>query len=618
MFRQILTVILLAGSVSLFAQTRVEEICQQLDSGTLSDSSYVSNALTLCGNVYQTKNEFLIRLYVPAAIQKAIKAKDIVSGSELYWYLGTYYWKTGNLSQAAKVFTDLRVEAESQQYNRGILNAQNGLANISYALGDIDKALPIYQDGLKKCNGDSIMMMKFYNNITNIFVIRGQLDSALVNYEIVARYHESHQNWSGLSMVYDNIALAYERQNKEMETRQYLDLALQMAEKSGDPFQIASRYQRMGLAEQDLHPDLAIRYLNLSTEYSRQADAFQMTNNNLVTLAALYSRKGQDKKAYEQLGEALSLRDEQDRIKDSVNLAEQEQNYLFRMEQFAADQALREKEIHQLKESNRQRMTILFLIVALLALAGLSVMFYQNYRMKTRMNETRDMFFSLIAHDLKNPISGIAGLISVMNEETDGAEQPEQKRRFIALSNSVGKVRELLDNLLDWSRAENDRISFTPGEVNLSHLVSDIAYLYQDSLSSKNQKFENQVPGDILVIADSNMLRSIIRNLVSNAIKFSPVNSTISITASLTGAEVMVNVTDQGTGMDQEVADKLFVRSDHYSSKGTHNETGTGLGLKICGLFIKYHDGRIWAESKKGVGSSFHFTLPCAPSSETV
>lgn len=618
MFRLFLSLILLAGNLSLFAQTRVEELCKQLDSGTLSDSSYVSNTLTLCGTVYQTDKEFMIRLYVPEAIKKATIRKDIVSESELYWYLGTYYWKTGNLSQAAKVFTDLRVEAESQQYTKGILNAQNGLANISYALGDYDKALPFYQDGLKKCNGDSIMMMKFYNNITNIFLIQGQLDSAIVNYGIVARYHESHQNWSGLSMVYDNIALAYEQQNKEKETRQYLDLALQMAEKSGDPFQIASRYQRMGLTVQDRHPDLAIRYLNLSTEYSRQADAFQMTNENLVTLAALYSRKGQYTKAYEQITEAISLRDEQDRIKDSVNLAEQEQNYLFRMEQIAADQALQEKEIQRLKESNRQRMTILFLIVALLALAGLSVMLYQNFRMKARMNETRDMFFSLIAHDLKNPISGIAGLISVMNEETDGAEQPEQKRRFIALSNSVGKVRELLDNLLDWSRAENDRISFTPGEVNLSHLVSDIAYLYQDSLSSKNQKFENQVPGDILVIADSNMLRSIIRNLVSNAIKFSPVNSTISITASLTGAEVMVNVIDQGTGMDQEVADKLFVRSDHYSSKGTHNETGTGLGLKICGLFIKYHDGRIWAESKKGVGSSFHFTLPCTPSSETV
>ena len=618
MFRSILILFLLAGNLSLFAQTRVEELCKQLDSGTLSDSSYVSNSLTLCGTVYQTDKEFLIRLYVPEAIKKATLNKDIVSESELYWYLGTYYWKTGNLSQAAKVFTDLRVEAESQQYTKGVLNAQNGLANISYALGDYDKAFPLYQDGLKNCNGDSVMMMKFYNNITNIFVIRGQLDSAIVNYEIVARYHASHQNWSGLSMVYDNIALAFQAQKKGKETRQYMDLALQMAEKSGDPFQIASRYRRMGLAVQDLHPDLAIRYLTLSNELSRQSDAFQLTNENLVTLAALYSRKGQYAKAYEQLAEALSLRDDQDGIKDSVSLAEQEQNYLFRMEQIAADKALQEKEIQRLKESNRQRMTILFLIVALLALAGLSVMFYQNYRMKARMNETRDMFFSLIAHDLKNPISGIAGLISVMNEETDGAEQPEQKHRFFALSNSVGKVRELLDNLLDWSRAENDKISFTPDEVNLNHLVSDIVCLYEDSLSSKSQKLENQVPEDIRVTADSNMLRSIVRNIVSNAIKFSPVNSTISVTASLTGTEVTVNVTDHGIGMDQEVADKLFIRNDHYSSKGTHNETGTGLGLKICGLFIKYHNGRIWAESKKGEGSSFHFTLSCAPSSETV
>ncbi len=618
MFRQILTVILLAGSVSLFSQTRVEEICQQLDSGTLSDSSYVSNTLTLCRSVYQTENEFLIKLYVPTAVQKATKRKDIVSGSELYWYLGTYYWKTGNLSQAAKVFTDLRVEAESQQYNRGILNAQNGLANISYAMGDYDKALPLYQDGLRKCNGDSIMMMKFYNNSTNIFVIRGQLDSALVNYGIVAKYHESHQNWSGLSMVYDNMALAYEQQNKIKESRQYRDLALQMARKSGDPFQIAGQYQNMGLAVLERHPEEAIRCLNLSLEYSRQADAFQMADENLVTLAALYNQKGDHAKAYEQLSKAISLRDDQNRIKDSANLAEQEQNYLFRMEQVAADKALQEKEIERLKESNRQRMTILFLMLALLAMVALSVMFYQNYRMKARINETRDMFFSLIAHDLKNPISGIAGLISVMNEETDGKLHPEQKRRFMALSNSMGKVRELLDNLLDWSRAENERITFTPDEVHLSNLVSDVVYLYEDSLSSKNQQVSNQVPEDIRVFADPNMLRSIIRNLVSNAVKFSPVNSTISVTAAQMDNEVLVTVSDQGAGMDQEVADKLFIRNEHYSSKGTHNETGTGLGLKICGLFIKYHKGKIWAESKKGEGSSFHFTVPVASSVQTV
>lgn len=618
MFKFILSAILLAGNLSLFAQTRVDELCKQLESGTLSDSSYVSNALTLCGTVYQTDQEFLIRLYIPGAIEKAATRKDIVSESELYWYLGTYYWKTGNLSQAAKVFTELRVEAESQQYNKGILNSMNGLANISYALGDYDKALPIYQDGLLRCNGDSNMMMKFYNNITNIFVIRGQLDSALVNYGIVAKYHESQRNWSGLSMVYDNMALAYQVQNKTMETRHYMDLALQMAEKSGDPFQIASRYQRMGLAVLERHPDIAIRYLTLSNQYSRQADAFQMTNQNLVTLSALYNRQGQHAKALEQLNEAIGMRDAQDRFRDSANLAEQEKNYLFRMEQIAADQALRDKEIQQIKESNRQRMMIIVLIVALLALGGISLLFYENYKIKARMNETRDMFFSLIAHDLKNPISGIAGLISVMNEETDGSLQPEQKRRFVALSNSIGKVRELLDNLLDWSRAENERISYTPGEVDLSQVVSDMVYLYEDSLSSKSQKLKNLVPENMLVIADSNMLRSIIRNLVSNAIKFSPAHSTITVTASLKEGEVMVTVKDEGIGMDQETADKLFISSDHYTSKGTHNETGTGLGLKICGLFIKYHNGKIWAESKKGAGSSFHFTVPSAPTSEMI
>ncbi len=606
-----LILLLLCGAVQLFPQSAIDVLCKVLERDSVPDSIYVGTTLDLCHQVYQTDKEFLISHYVPAAITKAKTLGDIRSESELYWYLGTYYWKCGNQVQAAQTFTDLRVESESNQYLPGKLNALNGLGNVNYQLGDYDKALSYYQEGLQQSSNDSVMLFKFYHNIANVYVLRNQLDSVIIYYNKSVEEHLRHQNWSDLSLVYQNIYNAYAAQEKQKETRQYLDLALEAAEKSGDPRQIASVYQAMGEEVTDRHPDLAIRYLNLSNENSRKANAFMLLHENLLSLAEVYADQGMAKKAYNSVLEAILVQDSLSVIEDSINLAEQEQSYRFRMEEIATEKTSRQNELKQLKDSNRRRMINIILILALLGTMTLSVVFYQNYKIKARLNKTRDKFFSLIAHDLKNPISGMAGLISVMNEEAHrNGEPPAQKRRIEGLSNSVARIQELLDNLLDWSRAENRQVAYQPEELNLSKLVEEIKHLYEDSLMNKEQNLMINIAPEMHVVADANMLRSIIRNLVSNAIKFSPEKTEIILEAIRTGVETRIAVIDKGIGIDEELTNRLFETNTHYTSKGTRKETGTGLGIKICSEFVRRHGGHIWVESKVGEGSSFCFTLP--------
>ncbi|HBB92253.1 MAG: hypothetical protein A2X22_12915 [Bacteroidetes bacterium GWF2_49_14] len=611
-----LIIVLLCGAVQLFPQSAVDILCKVLDRDSVPDITYVSTTLDLCHEVYQTDKEFLISQYVPTAISKAKTLTDIRSEAELYWYLGTYYWKCGNQAQAAQVYTDLRVESESNQYLPGKLNALNGLGNVNYLLGDYDKALSYYLEGLQSSSNDSVMLLKFYHNIANVYVLRNQLDSVIIYYNKSVEEHLRHQKWSDLSLVYQNISNAYAAQEKQKETRQYLDLALEAAEKSGDPRQIASVYQAMGLEVSNRHPDLAIRYLNLSIEYGRKANAFQLLMENLLSLAEVYANQGMAKNAYNSVLEASLLQDSLAVIEDSINLSGQEQSYRFRMEEIAMGKATRQHELEQLKASNRQRMIILILALALIGMIPLSLVLYQNYKIKVRMNQTRDKFFSLIAHDLKNPISGLAGLISVMNEEAHhNGEPPAQKRRIEGLSNSVARIQELLDNLLDWSRAENGQIAFQPEELDLSLLIKDVKHLYEDSLMNKGQNLIIDIPPDMHVMADANMLRSIIRNLVSNAIKFSPEMTDITLEAFRLPGEIRISVTDTGIGIDEEMTNRLFEKGTHYTSKGTREETGTGLGIKICSEFVRRHGGRIWVESKKGEGASFYFTLPDIQSS---
>ena len=203
------------------------------------------------------------------------------------------------------------------------------------------------------------------------------------------------------------------------------------------------------------------------------------------------------------------------------------------------------------------------------------------------LNETKDKLFSIIAHDLRNPFFNLMGLSDLLSNNIIEYSQEEIVDIASAMSVSAKQGYDLLENLLDWSLVQSDRISYMPVNLNL---------LKMDDL--------------IRVFADENMVTTVLRNLISNAIKFSERGNNINIEAIPDDNMVWVSVTDQGMGINEDKLEKLFKVNSKVSEKGTENESGTGLGLVICKEFVELNKGKLWAESVEGKGTTMRFTLP--------
>lgn len=226
------------------------------------------------------------------------------------------------------------------------------------------------------------------------------------------------------------------------------------------------------------------------------------------------------------------------------------------------------------------------------------------------LNATKDKFFSIIAHDLKNPFNSILILAEMFSTQIDAFSQEELKELSEELFKSAGNVYRLLEDLLEWSRVESGRMPFVPQNLYCSHEIELVLTLHKKSAENKLITLVNKCAPTVMVYADAKMLQMVLRNLVSNAIKFSFEKSIITVEVSLLEEEVLFAVQDFGVGISEEGISKLFKIEEYYSTEGTKNEKGTGLGLILCYDIIKKHNGKIWVESSKGNGSRFCFTIP--------
>lgn len=229
-----------------------------------------------------------------------------------------------------------------------------------------------------------------------------------------------------------------------------------------------------------------------------------------------------------------------------------------------------------------------------------------------KANAEKDKFFSIIAHDLRGPIGGFMGLTEKMAESMSEMTLDELQNIARVMKNSSSNIYSLLGNLLEWSRMQRGLTTFEPVSFILMSKIHDIMLITLDSATKKEISVNYTIPGNLEVFADENMLASIIRNLVANAVKFTQQGGNISISAAAADKFVEISVSDNGIGMNKNIIENLFNLDVNTNRKGTDGELSTGLGLMICKDFIEMHGSVLNVESEAGKGSTFSFMLPCS------
>ncbi len=236
----------------------------------------------------------------------------------------------------------------------------------------------------------------------------------------------------------------------------------------------------------------------------------------------------------------------------------------------------------------------------------------QRTRELNELNATKDKFFSIIAHDLKNPFNTLMGFTELMLDNLPDYSL-EKLREFIGILHETSKQSySLLENLLEWSRSQTGRLQMVVEPIDLYELVEQNINLLSNQAASKKIKLINDIREPAVATADKNMINTVIRNLISNAIKYTRDGGNITASVAQKDDYYELSITDTGIGIKPENLQKLFRIDVNYSTRGTKDEMGTGLGLILCKEFIVKNGGKIWGESEFGKGSTFKFTVPKA------
>lgn len=338
-----------------------------------------------------------------------------------------------------------------------------------------------------------------------------------------------------------------------------------------------------------IHPDDFQRTLRLAIRAGRTGSSFQLEiryirqNDNSVRSVRIFGRYylGDDNKPYRMIGTVQDVSSEKRKETRMKKLIEDLQFY-------------NETVLNQVDELNDKNRLLSIREEQLLGL-----------------NKNKDKFFSIIAHDLKSPISGFINLTEMISRDFNQLSLAEMREMAYSLHKSSENIGKLLENLLDWARINRGAMEYQPNNYNLMNYVDEAINQHSISARQKQILIKNAVPDEINVYADVHMIRTVLRNLISNALKFSYRNSEIILAARVNQHDqVELSVTDNGIGMDEKTVKSLFILEEKHSNLGTEDEKGTGLGLIVSEELVKLNGGKIWAEGTPNEGSTFYVALP--------
>lgn len=592
---------------------------------------------------------------------------DVVRRGEILNRMGYFNWQLGNFDTSIKYFKQALTIFEELNDSAFIGRIYNNIATSNWGLGDNINALNNYQTSLnyRKKIGDTNGVSKVLNNIGKLYQDIGLYNEAFKMHNEALGYANKINNANSIAYTFANIGNCYEHFNeieKALETYEkgynilttsdkdnrsnsyfttfiggvylkmnqpdsalyYNKMSIKYAKYINNKHRIASAENKLGINYLKINElDSAHFYINSSYNTSLEKGYTVLIKDNLFALADLAEKEGKINTAFHYYKQASVLND---------SLYNQELVSKITDVQFKYTNEQKEREYLLLRKNNdiqeitirQQKALTWYLIIgvvfALIVLLFISKSLASNKRLNKKLevseknlinaNADKDKFFTIIAHDLRTPFNGLLGITELLESDYDKMPNKEKKELISLLRKSSLNLYSLLDSLLQWARTQIGNMEYNFKTFDFYKNALNITETLGPVATAKNISVRNNIQPNTLVFADEISTLTVLRNLVSNAIKFTHAGGTITISCQEKDSELILLVSDNGVGMRKDKIGKLFMINERVTQPGTDDELGTGLGLILCKEFIEKNNGTIWVESETGKGSTFSFSLP--------
>lgn len=602
-----------------------------------------AKSLNYLGIAYTNKGEYKVaETYLKQAQQLTLELKDKKMESGVLTSLGIIYNKLADFPSALQHYQKaLNIEERfGNQINIAILSVN--LGNIAYnqkmfsdAENYYEKAIPILETKNQKKALASI-----YNNLGSIYGDVGNvlfhsdkqkvdlLEKSIKYFERSLEMKEAIDDKLGIATSKSNLARLYNELDSLKQAKKLFEESIKLydeleneSEKTLALTGISKVQHKTQQNEESLENALK------AYEEAKKSKILENLRESLKNLSDLYEGLGEQEKALLYYKKYINIKEKLFNRDNIQKITRLEEGFKFEKDKVKMNAKLD-------KERNLRTLYLLSFL-ALLIFTGI-VVYFLNVKQKDnrklefqknelvhkneeilaqrnnlkQLNATKDKLFAIVAHDLKNPLSAFRAITQSLSENLSVISQEEIQYFLNKINNSSSQLYNLLQNLLQWAINQTGQLEYKPQGIDLQAVVKEVKEQLQSNADIKELQLDNQVNENMTALADPKMTTLVIRNLVSNAIKFTPQGGRVSMKVTNQDTQMRIEIKDTGIGISKADQNKLFKIEEDNSKIGTSAEKGTGLGLILCKELVEKQGGKIWVESEENKGSSFIFTLP--------